>query len=423
MSLPPLADEAALRVLDRQCAVANSAVSEGIVRQLAAQPLTYKNAFLFISTLRGLGSLVRCALEAGVSPDTTSGDEKWSMPVLVLAAEHGYAPALKSLLAGGANKELADKYGNTALFKAACEGHLVCVQLLLDAGANVNARDSLGNTPLLGAVAHKQVECARALLPASELALTSRKGYTALHAAISTASEACFELLLPLYDVNVRTVPGVDHRGQAVAVFNMTALHCACLRGLLPMCKALLSRGADRMARDSRQCIPLHYAAANGHLSSVVMLVGRPGKVRMTPAEVDAADVNGLTALHWAAHKGFEQICGVLLGAGARLDAKDSDGFTPLMTAQHDHPTNAALLTLLSGDAPAQPLGLVCDHCGKTAEEASVRSLKDCAGCYAVRYCGKDCQLAAWPEHKEACKAQTKEREERTRPKVTSTVV
>jgi hypothetical protein len=85
--------------------------------------------------------------------------------------------------------------------------------------------------------------------------------------------------------------------------------------------------------------------------------------------------------------------------------------------AQHLHPTNAALLALLSGDAPAQPLGLVCDHCGLTAEQASVRSLKDCGKCYVARYCGKECQLAAWPGHKEACKARVKEREELARPR------
>jgi hypothetical protein len=150
-------------------------------------------------------------------------------------------------------------------------------------------------------------------------------------------------------------------------------------------------------------------------LSCVVMLVGRPGKVRMTPGEVDAGAVMGSTALHYAALTGFDQICGMLIGAGARLDAKTSDGDTPLMVARTCHPTNAALLALLSGDAEAQPLGLVCDHCGKTAEQASVRSLKDCGKCYAVRYCGKKCQLAAWPGHKEACKARVEEREERMR--------
>ena len=97
----------------------------------------------------------------------------------------------------------------------------------------------------------------------------------------------------------------------------------------------------------------------------------------MTPAEVDAADDDGWTALHLAAFKGLDHICGVLLGAGARLDAKASGCWTPLMVALRYQPTNAALHALLSGDGLTQPLNLVCDHCGKTAEEASVRSLKD----------------------------------------------
>jgi hypothetical protein len=81
------------------------------------------------------------------------------------------------------------------------------------------------------------------------------------------------------------------------------------------------------------------------------------------------------------------------------------------MVAQHEHPDNAALLALLSGDGPSQPPGLVCDHCGKTAEEASGKGLGLCGGCRDVRYCGSECQAAAWPGHRAACKA----REEETR--------
>ena len=88
------------------------------------------------------------------------------------------------------------------------------------------------------------------------------------------------------------------------------------------------------------------------------------------------------------------------------------------MVAQHNHPTNAALLVLLSGGGPAQPPGLMCDHCGKSAEQASGKGLKTCGKCYAARYCSKQCQLAAWPEHKAACKARVTEREEKTRSKI-----
>jgi ankyrin repeat protein len=415
MSLPRSDDKAALRVLDRKCADPNSIVSKRTTRRLATGSLDYKESFIYFSTNWGLGNLVRCALQAGVSPDTTTDAETGSMPMVAVAALEDAVPALKALLAGGANIELANKHGHTALGWAAQCGYLSCLQLLLDARANANAQDDLRNTPLMEAVMGKHVACARVLLPASELAITDRMGCTALHVSVNTASEACFELLLPLYDVDVRTVPGVhSNSGEAVRHFNMTALHFACLRGQLNMCKALLGRGADRMARDSEQWTPLHCAAQHGHLSCVVMLVGRQGKVRMTPTEVDAAAENGATALHWAAYYGCDQICGVLLGAGALLDSA-SDGLTPLMIAQHYHPTNAALLALLSGDGPSQPPGLVCDHCGQTAEGASVDALRPCGRCYVVRYCGKECQLAAWPGHKAACKARVEEREEKTR--------
>lgn len=39
------------------------------------------------------------------------------------------------------------------------------------------------------------------------------------------------------------------------------------------------------------------------------------------------------------------------------------------MMAQHYHPNNAPLLSLLFGGGPAQLVSLTCDHCGKTAEE------------------------------------------------------
>ena len=68
--------EAEYRALDAKCAEPESPSSKRAwcVAQLSAQPPAYKAAFLMNSTIWGLANLVRCALEAGVSPDSRRGD-------------------------------------------------------------------------------------------------------------------------------------------------------------------------------------------------------------------------------------------------------------------------------------------------------------------------------------------------------------
>ena len=415
MPLPPFEDEAGMRALEPKCASPTSSTSKRTVAQLSKLTLECKEIYLNNAVCLGLSNIVRCALEAKISANTHVGGEV-KRPVLTAAAFDGYTRILKLLLDAGANHSLADDDGDTALVLAASEGHLDCVRLLLAAGADANKTDSLGASPLMNAIMSRRRECVRALLPASNLLATNRMGRSALHVCATTANGEAFELLLPLVsDVDHRSSsPGVDGYGRTISVVNSTTLHFACERGQQQMARALLKRGANRMARDSLQRTPLIWAA-QGHLSCVVLLIGQPGRRKLTPAEVNATDEKGWTALLLAAEQGNDKICGFLLEAGARLDVKTSEGATPLMVAQQRHPTNAALLALLSGNGPAQPPGTVCDHCGKTAAQASVSSLKGCAQCHAVRYCGAACSAAAWPGHKKACKARAKEREERTR--------
>jgi ankyrin repeat protein len=303
----------------------------------------------------------------------------------------------------------------TPLLDAAQFGKSASVQLLLDAGADANALSSLANTSLMAAASEKHAECVRLLLPRTDLAITNRQGCTALHVCVACASEECFKVLLPHYgDVDVRSVQGCD----VGLSFNATPLHFACDRGQHEMAKALLKRGASRMARDSNGWTSLHRAALFGHLRCVIVLIGRADNVKMTPAEVNAAAHDGLTPLHFAAHNGREKICGLLIEAGARLDAEASSGHTPLMAAEHFHPSNAALHALLSGAGPAALPGTVCDHCGKTPAQTSVPYLKTCGDCQSMRYCGAACSAAAWSGHKAACKARVAEVADRMVPRI-----
>ena len=417
MSLP--SDEAGLRALDAKCASRASSDYKRTVAQLSVQSLEIKEMYLVSSAYWDLPNLVRTTLDAGCPPDTLSEHPTEHglnmIPVAVMAAHRGFSRVLKALLDGGADHRVTDSRGFTAL-SAAAHGHEDCLKVLLAAGADPNAVDWLGNHALLEAVMNRHTECVKVLLPVSDLTVTNRRGRSVLHTCVTSSSQECLDLLLPLVsDVDARTLPGLETKGDAVFIHHCTPLHLACQVGQQPMLSALLKRGAARMARDCKGQLPLHCAAASGHLACVIALIGRPGKVKMTPEEVNTAEAKGITPLHFAAIQGHEKICGVLLQAGARLVAKTASGRTPLMLAQHYHPANAALLALLSGGAsPAQLPGTVCDHCGKTAEQAAVSHLRSCGACFEMRYCGAACSAAAWPAHKAACKERRAEREKRT---------
>ena len=398
-----------MRTLDAKCESPSSSDSTRTVVQLGKLPLSTRKNYLHCAVAWDLPHLVRCLLQE-LSADTRFGGE-WNETALSRCAVHGSVRALRTLLKGGANHALADNGGMTPLYKAAHEGRLDCLQILLEAGADARAADTLGHTPLIVAVMRKQVECARALLPVSDPLQITLAGFNALHVSVQTASEECFELLLPLMeDVDVGTVQGVDEHGTVLTAFNLTALALGCQKGQMAMARALLKRGADRMALDSTQRSSLHWAALAGALSCVILLVGRPEKPLLTPEQVNAADSHGMKALHWAAIGGHEKVCGVLIAMGARLDAKDSAGATPLQLAQEHHPGNASLLELLSGRGPANLPGTVCDHCGKPAG----RRMLACGVCQSARYCDSACQVAAWPAHEAECEKEKAVRERRT---------
>jgi len=108
--------------------------------------------------------------------------------------------------------------------------------------------------------------------------------------------------------------------------------------------------------------------------------------------------------------------CGLLIAAGARLDACTHDGVTPLMFAQEEHPVNTAMIDLLAGRGPEHPPGTTCDRCGCTEDPAS--HLMPCSGCQVARYCSVACQHAAWAAHEPECGRLKAQREHNTRVQV-----
>ena len=80
------------------------------------------------------------------------------------AACHGRLECLRLLLERGADPNLPNAYGSTALHDAAYHGQAQCVCELLDRGATVDPRDANGSTPLVAACATGHAAIVRALL-------------------------------------------------------------------------------------------------------------------------------------------------------------------------------------------------------------------------------------------------------------------
>ena len=106
----------------------------------------------------------------------------------------------------------------------------------------------------------------------------------------------------------------------------------------------LVALGGPRAAES-----PVADAAQRGDLESVRELV-RGG------ADVNAAQGDGMTALHWAAQRGDAAMAEVLVYAGADVEAGTRiGGYTPLhIAARESHPGVAALLLAHGGDPDAR---------------------------------------------------------------------
>ncbi|CAJ0546994.1 Ff.00g016210.m01.CDS01 [Fusarium sp. VM40] len=114
-------------------------------------------------------------------------------------------------------------------------------------------------------------------------------------------------------------------------------LHLACLYGHQQLVKKLLKEGADPELEDEDGLCPLHSAVAQDFEAEVIKeLLGPKG--RIINKAVGSAQ---WTALNKAIYYEREGVVDVLLQGGARLDIKDADGWTPLMTAVKERQFNA----------------------------------------------------------------------------------
>ena len=108
----------------------------------------------------------------------------YKLPIIIYAMMHNKKSIVKLLIKKGANVNIQDGFGITALIQASTNGDINIVKLLIEKGADLNKQSSFGKTPLMLALEKGHTEIAKLLIEkGADLNKQDRFGQTALEIA------------------------------------------------------------------------------------------------------------------------------------------------------------------------------------------------------------------------------------------------
>nr|XP_048697723.1 serine/threonine-protein phosphatase 6 regulatory ankyrin repeat subunit A-like isoform X4 [Caretta caretta] len=295
---------------------------------------------LHAAAKRGHAAVVKALLQRGAEVDART---KENYTALHIAAQHCKPLVVQTLLGFGARVQLkGGKAQETPLHIAACihEGEKVA-EMLLKSGADVNVEQENGETAMHIAARHGNLRMIKALIEeGGELTSQSKAGECPLHIAVQHSH-------LPVVEEILNYLATEKSHAEASACVNQenkageTPLHLAAavkkdmihFEGEETKIIAMLMEYDADISRTTRvnDWSPLLVAAERGHTAIVKILLQHH-------ARVDVFDEHGKAALHLAAENGHDQIADVLLWHKAFVNAKTKLGLTPLhLSAQNGY--------------------------------------------------------------------------------------
>ena len=389
-AVPDAANELGATPLYLACENGNAALARVLLAGGATPHAVLPSGETTLMTAARAGSVgaVRALLAHGA--DARARETTEDQTALMWAASQRHSGVVAALLDAGANVHarsrvrpvvtahsartssegavvVVEEGGFTPLLFAARSGDRASVELLLDAGADPNDVAPAGTSALVVAAHSGHGELAALLLDAGADPNADGAGYNALHAAILRGDETLVETLLAFgADPDARLVRGTRYARQGklfaldMAWTGASPFFLAAKFGRGDIMRRLAESGADPHAGLDGGVTPL--MAAAGMLTRGF---GRAGKDRLgremdsaemevaltqdpdlrgvmasgidavkvaveSGADVNAASATGDTALHMAAFHGFKTVVRYLVSRGARMDATNLRGETPL---------------------------------------------------------------------------------------------
>jgi ankyrin repeat protein len=253
---------------------------------------------------------------------------------LMFAARQGAIETAEVLLKAGADLNAAEpQYGFTAMQTAIFNGHYDLAAFLMEKGADVND----GSLYIAIEMRNLATYSNRPNPPDVDRRLSSLDVIT--------------QLLNRGADPNrpyTKTIPPRQAQGNINVTPGATPLFRAIRSTDLVVVRLLMDTGANPSVRTKDGSTPLMVAsglgARRGGDEEVTEAEGRADPLDaitlflQAGADVNTANAIGNTALHYAAQTGANRIVEFLAANGAKLDAKNKDGKTPLDVAMAPGP-------------------------------------------------------------------------------------
>jgi len=255
-----------------------------------------------------------------------------------------------------ANLDLPSANGSTPIVVAITNNHIQLAMFLLEKGANPNTADKFWKrTPLYAAVEMRNMDFTRESPPPVPDVADPMDLIKALLARGAN----------PNAPVNTTPVRGfMQGSANWVNFDGQTAFIRAALAGDVTLMRLLLQNGADPNIKTNEGSSALMAAAgvnfvvgqtfthSNEEYLEAARLCLEKGN------DVNAVNNQGITAMHGATNRGFDDMVKLLAAAGSKLDVADKQGRTPMTYAEGvflaiqppvTKPSTIALLKTLMG--------------------------------------------------------------------------
>lgn len=250
---------------------------------------------------------------------------------LMYAARQGASKAARALVETGADLNLTDPDGTSALVLAIINAHYDLAAMLIEKGANPNVSDSSGMAALYAAVDMNTLdETPGRPAPRSTDNVTAVGLVTRL---LDRGANPNAQLTAPL-------IERVHNNGDASLGAGATPLMRAAKKGDVAIMRVLLDHGADVNLAMKNGATALMFVSGRGGLGRFgVYDVKRATETEFVEgaklclehgAKINAIDAAGQTAMHSAAAQRGDAFIEFLADSGARLDLKDKQGRLPL---------------------------------------------------------------------------------------------